>query len=108
MPNLKKLKEADLFWRKAVLFVVLCVLAVPLVVLVIRRTVVRMRGLNSQAIIEEFDMGEMKEGLGQTVLEIQETREELQEAIDQQATTTGTSTDATNGTTTEQDGEPSY
>jgi len=118
MPNLKKLKEADIIWRKIILFAVLFVLAVPLIALVARRAVVRGRELDSQQFFEQLEVGEMKEEIGQAFIEMQDAQEKIKEQmslVQETATTststefilseveglsTGTSTDATSGTTT--------
>jgi len=118
MPNLKKLKEADILWRKIILFAVLFVLAVPLIALVARRAVVRGRELDSQQFFEQLEVGEMKEEIGQAFIEMQDAQEKIKEQmslVQETATTststefilseveglsTGTSTDATSGTTT--------
>jgi len=92
MRKLNELKDANLFWRKIILFVVLFVLAVPITILIGRGFTNRVAGFDSQTFLNQ---AKLDEELGEPLLQVQQSGEELQEFIGKisNLATTSTSTE---------------
>lgn len=91
----KKVQKLDVFWRKVILFGILFVLALPMVILIARRLAFRAAGFNGQPLFRQLGVEEMQEELGQSFLQVQEAKGELQAQMEllQEIATTSTSTD---------------
>jgi len=88
--KVKKIQELSIFWRKVILFTAVFILAVPLLALIVKRFSERTLNVSSESIMKEF---EISDELGESFLQIQEATKELQEQMDNMATTS-TSTES--------------
>jgi len=100
MRKLKEFKQMSLFKRKLVLFAILFVLAIPMAILIGRNLASRVASFDSKPFLGQF---EMDEEIGESFLQLQETKKELQEIMDQmpEISTTTTSTEFSTGTPTD-------
>lgn len=100
MNKLKKARELSIFKRKIILFSALFVLAVPMTILIVRALTDRVAVFNGKRLINKL---EVTEEIGESFLQVQETKAELDELMNQipdMSTTTNTSTDILLSTTT--------